>query len=153
MTADEKIIRREATEFYQHKIKGSDNSEAIDDFKELSYRLNDFYTPSNKALFLDEIERQIDDNLKKHRDKSHGGKASPTCRYENIAEKLLFYIRQEISTFPKIAHQKHETKNGQFRNKVFVSYSHFDKEYLTDIQRHFKPFLSHIDFWDDTKIV
>lgn len=40
----------------------------------------------------------------------------------------------------------------QVRQKVFISYSHFDKEYLTDIQRHFKPFLSQLDFWDDTKI-
>lgn len=152
MNEDEIIIRKEAAEFYQWKLENSGNAQTIDDFKELSYRLHDFYTPENKALFLDEIEIRIVDNLKKHRDKAHGGKASPTCSYENTAEKLLFYIRQEIATFPKIAHQKHETKEGELRNKVFVSYSHLDKEYLNDIQRHFKPFLGHIDFWDDTKI-
>lgn len=152
MNEDEKIIRKEASEFYQWKLENSSNSQPIDDFKELKYRLHDFYTPENKAIFLDEIESLIVSNLKTHRDSSHGGKASPTCRYEITAEKLLFYIRQEINTFPKIAHQKHETKNGKVRNKVFISYSHLDKEYLNDIQRHFKPFLSHIDFWDDTKI-
>jgi hypothetical protein len=31
-----------------------------------------------------------------------------------------------------------------------VSCSHFDKEFLVDIQRHFKPFLNHVNFWDDT---
>lgn len=36
---------------------------------------------------------------------------------------------------------------------MFVSYSHFDKEFLGDIQRHFKPFLSRIEFWDDSKIL
>jgi len=152
MTEDEKIIRKEAEEFYEWKIQNSGNAQPIDDFKDLRYRLQDFYTPENKAVFLDEIQLRITDNLKRHRDNAHGGKASPTCSYENTAEKLLFYIRQEIDTFPKIAHQKHESKEGKSRTKVFISYSHLDKEYLKDIQRHFKPFLSHIDFWDDTKI-
>ena len=54
---------------------------------------------------------------------------------------------------PKVAHQKNVTNPTQERNKFFVSYSHLDNEYLADVQRHFKPFLSHIDFWDDTKIL
>ncbi len=152
MTEVELIIRKEATQFYQWKLNNSGNTQPINDFKELKYRLLDFYAPASKAIFLDEIEIQIVDNLKTHRDSSHGGKASPTCGYEITAEKLLFYIRQEIETFPKIAHQKHKDIDGKIRNKVFVSYSHLDTEYLSDIQRHFKPFLSHIDFWDDTKI-
>ena len=38
------------------------------------------------------------------------------------------------------------------RNKVFVSYSHLDKKWLSEIKRHFKPFLNQIDFWDDSRI-
>jgi len=38
------------------------------------------------------------------------------------------------------------------RDKVFISYSHLDKDFLTDIQRHFKPFLTQFNLWDDTKI-
>ena len=41
-------------------------------------------------------------------------------------------------------------------NRSYVSLrkkcSHRDTEYLADIKRHFKPFLKHIDFWDDSKI-
>ena len=152
MNEDEKIIRNEAEEFYYGEIENSINAQPVDDFKLIKYRLRDFYTPENKAIFLDEIQLRIADNLKNHRDSAHEGQASPTCSYEITAEKLLFYIRQEIDTFPKIAHQKHESKGGKSRKKVFISYSHLDKEYLNDIRRHFKPFLSHIDFWDDTKI-
>ncbi|WP_158547995.1 toll/interleukin-1 receptor domain-containing protein [Dyadobacter luteus] len=64
----------------------------------------------------------------------------------------MFYIRQELSILPIVAHQLFKTNPQQGRNKVFVSYSHLDKDFLTDVQRHFKPFLSQIDFWDDTKI-
>lgn len=152
MSEDERIIRKEASDFYSWKLQRSGKAHAVDDFKELTYRLQDFHTPENKAIFLDEIQFLITDHLKKHRDEKHGGSASPTCAYEKTAETLLFYIRQEIDTFPKIAHQKHETQKGHIRNKVFVSYSHNDKEHLADVQRHFKPFLNQIDFWDDTKI-
>jgi TIR domain len=53
---------------------------------------------------------------------------------------------------PLIAHQKAIINSIQKRTKVFIRYSHADKEYLDDIHRHFKPFLSQINFWDDTKI-
>ena len=65
----------------------------------------------------------------------------------------MFYIKQEIDTLPIVAHQKNKSNLTQERNKVFVSYCHLDNEYLTDVQRHFKPFLNQIDFWDDTKIL
>lgn len=152
MIDGENTIREEAKQFYEWKIAQSSNNQAIEDFHAIKRRLNDFYSPESKAVFLDEIQNLITSKLQEHRNEKHDGKASPTCIYEIDAEKLIFYINQEIGTFPKIAHQKHKTNSRNIRNKVFVSYSHLDNEYLTDIQRHFKPFLNQIDFWDDTKI-
>ncbi|HMK06103.1 MAG TPA: toll/interleukin-1 receptor domain-containing protein [Flavobacterium sp.] len=150
---DSKIIRDEAKVFFRSHISGSDRTHAVDDMHELKTRLDDFYSSESKAIFLDEIEIQIRENLKSHRDKSHGGKASPTCQFEIRAEKLRFYIKQEIGTLPAIAHQKFNSVNNSLaRNKVFVSYSRADVGFLTDVQRHFKPFLGEIDYWDDSKI-
>lgn len=149
----EEVIRKEAKEFFDRNIDNSSNYNAVDDFHELKNRLYDFYTSENKAIFLDEIEINLIENLKTHRDKAHGGKASPTCQIEIQAEKLLFYIQQELDTLPAIAHQKFKPEIKDLkRDKVFVSYSHLDKGFLVDVQRHFKPFLGQIDFWDDTKI-
>jgi hypothetical protein len=152
MSQEEKIIRKEAEQFYNLELELSPINQAINDFHKIKHRLHDFYAPENKAIFLDEIQKLVVNELTKHRNEKHGGQASPTCQLELEAEKLIFYIKQEIETFPKIAHQKFNSKPGNSRNKVFVSYSHFDNEYLIDIQRHFKPFLSQINFWDDTKI-
>jgi hypothetical protein len=150
---EEQIIRNEAKEFFEWKIDGSNNQNAIDDFHELKSRLYDFYSPERKAIFLDQIEILVKSDLKNHRQKSHGGIPSPTCQIEIKAEKLLFYIKQEIDTLPIIAHQKFQIKDKAKRNKVFISYSHLDKDALIDVQRHFKPFLSKIDYWDDSKIL
>ncbi|QEM12958.1 toll/interleukin-1 receptor domain-containing protein [Mucilaginibacter rubeus] len=150
---EEAIIRQEAKDFHRKTIEGSRKVEAIDDFHELKHRLYDFYSPESKAIFLDEIEKQIVSALKAHRDKAHGGLPGINCMHERKPEKLLFYIKQELDTLPIIAHQKNEANPTQVRDKVFVSYSHLDKEFLTDIQRHFKPFLNKIDFWDDSKIL
>lgn len=152
MTEDELIIRKEADQFFEWKLGASLNAQPIDDFREVKQRLRDFYTPESKAIFLDQIQKQIVADLEKHRIDKHGGQRNSTCRHEIDVEKMLFYIKQEIDTFPKIVHQRFETKPGHVRTKVFVSYSHYDKEFLTDVQRHFKPFLGKIDFWDDSKI-
>lgn len=149
---DEMIIREEAQYFFKTKIDRSQNQKAIDDFHELKSRLYDFYSAENKVIFLDEIQKQISTSLQVHRDKAHGGKPGENCEKEEKPEKILFYIRQELGTLPIVAHQNFKTNPEQIRNKVFVSYSHLDKEFLTDIQRHFKPFLDQIDFWDDSKI-
>ncbi|MEY5048143.1 MAG: hypothetical protein RLZZ175_1502 [Bacteroidota bacterium] len=149
---EEEIIRKESFKFFDNKIKSSNKVNAIDDFHELKHRLNDFYTSENKAIFLDEIEFQIKKDLEEHRLEAHNGQSIPKCPKEIKAENLLFYIKQEIDTLPIIAHQKFKSNEHKIRDKVFVSYSHLDKEFLTDVQRHFKPFLSKIDFWDDSKI-
>jgi hypothetical protein len=155
MNEDEKTIRDEARDFYSNKIKNSIKVNVIDDVKELKNRLYDFYSSEFKAIFLDEIETQVKKDLKEHRDSAHGGKSNPTCLPEIDAEKFLFYIKQEINTLPIIAHQKFKTENENeiIRNKVFISYSHLDSEFLNDVQRHFKPFLNKIDYWDDSKIL
>lgn len=149
---EENIIRQEAKDFHYKTVEQSLKTQAIDDFHEIKHRLYDFYSPESKAVFLDELEKRISTALKAHRDKAHGGLPGVGCQFEVKPEKLLFYIKQELDTLPVIAHQKKETNLAQERNKVFVSYSHSDKEFLTDIQRHFKPFLNQIDFWDDSKI-
>lgn len=92
------------------------------------------------------------EELQKHRDRFHNGQSKPDCTYEISAEKLLFYIKQETETLPAIAHQKFRAKQVNLRNKVFVSYSHLDKQYLDDVKRHFKPFLNKIAYWDDSNI-
>lgn len=150
---DEKIIRQEAKEFFEINIEKSNRHNAIDDFHEIKNRLYDFYSPEAKSIFLDEIEYQIKTTLQEHRNKSHGGMPGENCGLEKKPIKLLFYLKQELETLPIVAHQRNISNPRQVRNKVFISYSHLDTEYLIDIKRHFKPFLSHIDFWDDTKIL
>lgn len=150
---DEEIIRQEAREFHRDEIIASSRYDAIDDIHELKKRLYDFYSPESKAIFLDEVEKQIIITLQEHRNKAHGGKPGVGCDQERKPVKLLFYIKQEIETLPIVAHQKNKTNPAQEREKIFLSYSHLDKEYLSEIQRHFKPFVNQIDFWDDTKIL
>ncbi|MCU0322358.1 MAG: toll/interleukin-1 receptor domain-containing protein [Chitinophagaceae bacterium] len=152
MHQDEIIIRQEAQYFFKTKISHSQHHKAIDDFREIKSRLYDFYSAESKAIFLDEIQILIATTLQAHRDKAHGGKPGLNCPQEEKPDKILFYIRQELGTLPIFAHQNFKTNPEQVRNKVFVSYSHLDKEFLTDIQRHFKPFLNQIDYWDDTNI-
>lgn len=149
---DEEIIRLEAQEFYQQDIVMSRSDLASDHIHDIRHRLSDFYSSENKAIFLDEIEILISKELQKHRDNAHGGLPGKNCSQEKTPMKLQFYIKQELGTLPIIPHQKNISNPEQTRDKVFISYSHVDKEYLTDIQRHFKPFLKHIKFWDDSQI-
>jgi hypothetical protein len=145
------IIRDEAKVFFEWSINLGGDELPIKDFHAIKDRLNDFYSAESKAMFLDEIELLMENDLQIHRNEKHGGKPEPSCGWEIKTEKLLFYIKQELQTLPIIAHQKHKTKG--LRNKVFVSYSHFDKDFLFDIQRFFKPFSDKIDYWDDSKIL
>ena len=149
---EEKIIREEAREFYENSSLSNPNTESSDKLRDLKYRLSDFYSSEFKAVFLDELQNTVTEDLKQHRDRSHGGIAKPDCQYEISAERLIFYLNQELGTLPKVVHQKYEIQEKNKREKVFISYSHLDKQYLTDIQRHFKPFKSQIDFWDDSRI-
>ncbi len=147
------IIKSEAREFYTKQIYRRARYTPIVVIREMKTRVADFYSPEDKVLFLEHIEILITRELKEHRDKSHGGKAVLSCPKEEPSEKLLFYIRQEIGVLPTIAHRKYDVSGDVVRDKVFVSYSHKDEEYLVDIRRHFKPFLKNIKFWDDSKIL
>lgn len=62
-------------------------------------------------------------------------------------------MKQELSTLPTIARQRFDVSDEIVKEKVFISYSHADNSFLAEIQRHFKPFLNKIDYWDDTKIL
>jgi hypothetical protein len=148
---EESIIRQEAEQFFRWHLRAL-GQEPIKNFHELKDRLTDFYSNESKALFLDEIQRHIIEQLLEHINSDHQGQPHSTCQIELKAHKFLFYLKQELETLPIVAHQKNISNPTQKRNKVFVSYSHFDKDFLIDIQRHFKPFLKQIDFWDDTKI-
>lgn len=66
---EEKIIRKEAQDFYERKLNTSNSYKVIDDFKNLKARLYDFYTDESKAIFLEEIENSLTHDLKDHREK------------------------------------------------------------------------------------
>lgn len=151
--SDEKIIRQEAKDFYEDILDTSNSYRVLDDLSNLKSRLYDFYTEESKAIFIDELEKNLVTDLYEHRKKAHDGVAQESCEYEKYSEKFLFYLRQELSTLPTIARQKFEVQDTIQKEKVFISYSHYDKPFLTEIQRHFKPFLNKIDYWDDTKIL
>lgn len=150
---EEEIIRQEAVDFYKNRIHRGASNDITEIVASLKRRLLDFYTPEYKATFLDQMEKEIAAGLQKHRDEKHEGKPGVNCSHEKMPMKLLFYIKQELSTLPIIAYQKNKEPHTQERKKVFISYSHADKDFLIDIQRHFKPFLKDIDFWDDSKIM
>lgn len=148
---DEEIIRGEATLFFEHELGNYDVSSVARSFSKVRARLEDFYTPMRKWTFLDQLEREVGQSLFDHRIQSHGGKAKPECPVEMANEKMLFYLRQEIDTLPLVAHQKYNTQSEE-RTKVFISYSHADKDVLREVQRHFKPVKASIDLWDDERI-
>lgn len=149
---DEFIIRKEASEFYQNEILMGKSSLPSVHISLIKNRLYDFYSSENKAIFLDELEILVKKELQLHRDRAHGGLPAPNCTEDNDNETLLFYLRQELGELPTIAHQKKDVNSQNLRNKIFVSYCHTDKGYLSDLQRHFKPFLDKLIIWDDSKI-
>lgn len=149
---EEKIIRLEAEEFFENSEILNPYTDSSDKLYSLKSKLSNFYSSENKAIFLDELTILLQDYLQDHRDKSHNGIPKEDCQVEIATEKILFYVKQELNTLPTIVHQKENITENIAREKVFVSYSHSDSEYLKDIKRHFKPFLDKIDFWDDSNI-
>lgn len=149
---DEFIIRKEASGFYLNDITMGKSSLPSVHIRLIKNRLNDFYSAERKAIFLDELEILVKNELRIHRDNSHGGLPAPNCTEDQDHETLLFYLRQELGELPAIAHQKKDINPQHLRSKIFVSYCHADREYLSDLQRHFKPFLDKLIIWDDSKI-
>lgn len=148
---DEEIIRKEASLFAEEELQDLVPVSVAKSFNKVRSRLGDFYADSAKAIFLDQLNKQVAKDLVEHRVTAHGGIPHPGCPVEETAEVLLFYIRQELGTLPLVAHQKYES-SASSRTKVFVSYSHKDKDILAEVQRHFKPLKTDIDLWDDERI-
>ena len=144
------IIRNEAKNFAERKVRKrfSKPDEHKDIIKEVKYALHDLYSPESKMIFLDEIFLAVKEKQDAHNETCTKGEDCPT----NIKfETILFYIQQEIDSLPKIIKQTTEVTSSK-REKVFISYSHADKDWLNLIKRHFKPLESKVDFWDDSKI-
>lgn len=149
----EKIIREEATYFCNRYLKFTTTARAIEQFKFLKERLNDFYSPEFKTIFLDHVENMIHEKLRKNENLNGKGDADIIHLMEKHFEKLLFYIDQELNTLPTLAKQNSSNESNKIRDKVFVSCSPSDKEYLDEIKKHFKPFGDQINFWDKDKIL
>mgnify|MGYP000595578286 CR=1 FL=1 len=151
-TVNFRILPEESISSVVEHVKNIINDERIV-IKEGDFSAEASKVASTNSLGYQAIQKTIAEDLQKHRDNSHAGNPSPECQYEIVAEKTLFYVNQELGILPKVVHQKYQQETKLERNKVFISYSHLDKDYLNDIQRHFTPFKNDIDFWDDSKIL
>ena len=118
---DDQIIRHEAKTFAKRSLRMQGRDKPIESFEKVKSRLFDFYSSEAKSVFLDEIRIWVIDELQSHRNNKHEGQADPNCLWETKAEKLLFYIRQEVGTLPVVVHQKNPNAPEQSRSKVFVS--------------------------------
>jgi len=147
---EEKIIREEATYFSNRYLNYSRDVKAIQQFKLLKERLKDFYAPEFKAIFLDQIETLVHKKAMLDKDAQT---IDPDNLKEKYFERLLFYTNQELNTLPALARQKFSKKSNKVRDKVFISYSSTDTQYLEEIKKHFKPFQDQINFWDNSKIL
>lgn len=148
---DEEIIRREATVFAVRSLGRLDRRKVSELIHNLRARLGDFYSDVAKGIFLDQYMLEVTRSLTDHRNSAHQGQPKADCDTEVASETLLFYLRQELGTLPLVAHQKYES-SASSRTKVFVSYSHKDKDILAEVQRHFKPLRTDIELWDDERI-
>lgn len=148
---EERIIRDEATYFHNRHLSFSLDVLAIQRFKLIKERLEDFYSPEFKAIFLDQIERLLTEKFEQYKvDDLKFEQGVPQYKY---FEKLIFYIHQELNTLPALARKKFQKKSTKVRDKVFVSYSPLDDNFLKEIKKHFKPFEDQINFWDNSKIL
>ena len=148
MTTEE-IVRDEANQFVYDNLEGG--SFGNDDHKEfiqnLRNELFNFYEPELKMIFLDQVKLNVETKQVKHKIScTRGG----DCEKDKNFDKIIFYINQEVNELPKILKKISEVNSN--RDKVFISYSHKDIEYLNDLKRHFKPLEKSIEFWDDSMI-
>ncbi len=150
---EERIIREEANYFANRNLTFSERVRAIEKFKILKERLKDFYSAEYKAIFLNQVQNVVNKKLAERRKSSHNRDLKTESLHEEHFEKFLFYVKQELDTLPLLARQKHAGNPNKVRDKVFVSYSLSDKNYLDDIKKHFKPFEDQISFWDNSKIL
>lgn len=156
---DEEIVRFEARHFLESEkgINQSGNQVLNENlvyisphiFKEqVEDRLKDFYTPKNKAHFLEEIKSILETTNKSYIKNTFN---------EDIVKKIevsLYYIQQFIDELPAILTTKNQTNLEKERKSIFISYSHADRNYVDEFKRHFKNLQRNhpVDLWDDSKI-
>lgn len=150
---EERIIRDEANYFANRHLSFTTDLRAIERFRRLKDRLQDFYAAEYKAIFLDQIEVKIKEDFTNYQVQKQTSRQELIQLRESYFEQLLFYVKQELDTLPLVARQQHTSRSTNTRNKVFVSYSLSDKAYLEEIKKHFKPFEKQLDFWDNSKIL
>lgn len=150
----EEVIRNEAAEFAENEIESCvQKHQGHKKFRDLLIsEVSNFYQPEAKMIFLDQMKIEVKKNWDEHKSKCPRTQKGEECPRDATVTKMLFYIQQEIDQLPQIViTNKSESKS--MRDKVFISYSHKDKEWLDNFRRHFRPFEDKIEFWDDNKIV
>lgn len=149
----EEIIRNEAAELAENELESCVESyQGHRKFREvLVEELQRFYQPDAKMIFLDQMKIEVKKNWESHQENCPRTKQGEDCPRDITYNKIIFYIQQEIDELPKIV-KTNKSESKSMRDKVFISYSHRDKEWLEKFRRHFRPFENKIEFWDDNKI-
>lgn len=153
MTSEE-IIRSEAKDFIEKELESSvSDYQGHKGFRDcLKLELYEFYQPDSKMIFLDQIKIEVKNHWNNHREICTRTAKGEECPRDIIYEKILFYTQQEIEELPQIVKTNEKVISKSIRDKVFISYSHNDKNWLDRFRRHFRPFETKIEFWDDSKI-
>ncbi|MGB7443825.1 MAG: COR domain-containing protein, partial [Coleofasciculaceae cyanobacterium] len=76
---------------------------------------------------------------------------------EQELDSRVYYLKQELNRRKEESLQRSHlqpTMSEITRNQVFISYSHQDKQWLSQLQKHLKPMIRNqtLNVWDDTKI-
>lgn len=146
----EKLIRSEASDLSKNLEKTIRDELGHKLFRDIfKNELLNLYDPHSKMVFLDELKNMVQINLNSHKETCPKTANGEVCPRDIKSEKILFYIEQEINELPLIIKANSTDSN---KNKVFISYSHKDQEWLNMLKRHFKPFEKSIKFWDDSRI-
>lgn len=150
----EDIIRSEASDFSENELKDAvSKHQGHKKFRSsLQSELYQLYQPDSKMVFLDQMKILVKDDWENHKANCPRTAKGEECPRDIKYEKILFYIQQEIDSLPLLVKTNESVISKSIRDKVFISYSHKDTEWLDKFRRHFRPFESKIEFWDDSKI-
>ena len=72
--------------------------------------------------------------------------------YEEVIVRRLIESTFESDEEKRIRLRRTVQKRRREKDRVFISYSHKDKELLMDLSRHFDSLSDKIEFWDDSRI-
>ncbi len=144
---EEQIVRAEAREFASIYLDNS-KRKSDDYIQKVKYELERFYSVEAKMYYIDEAKLYVNEMYAKHLPKC----TSPEkCAINRYYDAVLYLLNQEFSILPKVIHKNINHVNAE-RTTIFISYSHFDKEYLDQLKRHFRPIERFVDLWDDSRI-